>query len=287
MAAAEAVFPLFLTHASSSKFFSSSKPSTALLSINFHNPCFTPLVCRNFPLFPLTNSHLTTRKLSFKRCSTTQELTAETELQQTQEETVQKRKLYVVNLPWSLSVADIKILFGQCGTVTDVEVIKQKNGRSRGFAFVTMASGEEAQAVVDKFDSHEISGRIIRVEYAKRFKKPSPPPPPGAPPKETRHKLYVSNIGWKVRANNLREFFSANNFTPVSSRVVFDSPTGRSSGYGFVSFVTREEAEAAISALDGKELMGRPLRLKFSENKPDESGSEKQDEENLEAQPEE
>lgn len=97
----------------------------------------------------------------------------------------------------------------------------------------------------------EVSGRIIRVEFSKAFKKPSPPLPLGTVNGETRHKLYVSNLAWKVRATHLREFFSAN-FKPVSSRVVFDSPTGRSSGYGFVSFATREEAEAAISQLDGQ-----------------------------------
>lgn len=72
-------------------------------------------------------------------------------------------------------------------------------------------------------------------------------PPPG----ETRHKLYVSNLAWKVRSNNLRELFSSN-FSPVSARVVFDNPSGRSAGYGFVSFATKEEAESAISELDGK-----------------------------------
>ncbi|RVX14386.1 hypothetical protein CK203_017269 [Vitis vinifera] len=80
----------------------------------------------------------------------------------------------------------------------------------------------------------ELSGRIIRVEFAKRFKKPSPPPspPPAGPPAgETRHKLYVSNLAWKVRSTHLREFFSSN-FNPVSVRVVFDSPSGRSGGYG-------------------------------------------------------
>lgn len=35
----------------------------------------------------------------------------------------QKRKLFVLNLPWSLTVADIKKLFGECGIVTDIEVI--------------------------------------------------------------------------------------------------------------------------------------------------------------------
>ncbi|KAK4761633.1 hypothetical protein SAY87_029517 [Trapa incisa] len=200
-------------------------------------------------------------------------LEADADAGETSEENV-KRKLYVANLPWSLSVVDIKKLFGECGTVKDVEIIKQKDGRSKGFAFVTMASGQEAQDVVDKFDSHEVSGRIIRVDFAKRFKRPSPNPPPPVP---LAHKLYVSNLAWKARSNHLRELFSEN-FNPISSRVVFENASSRSAGYGFVSFATREEAEAALSALDGKELMGRPLRLKFSERNVIESSNEKEGE---------
>ncbi|KAJ8568228.1 hypothetical protein K7X08_020950 [Anisodus acutangulus] len=169
-----------------------------------------------------------------------------------------------------------RTLFGEYGIVDDVEIIKTKDGKSRGFAFVTMSSGEEAQAAIDKLDAYELSGRIIRVEFAKRFKKPPGAPPPSTPPRgETRHKLYVSNLAWKVSSTQLREFFSANH-NPVSTRIFFDNASGRVTGYGFVSFDTKEEAEAALSALDGKELMGWPIRLKFSERDAD--GSENKEE---------
>lgn len=103
----------------------------------------------------------------------------------------------------------------------------------------------------------ELSGRIIRVEFAKRFKKPPGVPPPSTPPQgETRHKLYVSNLAWKVRSTQLREFFSAN-YNPVSARVVFDNASGRAAGYGFISFDTKEQAEAALSALDGKVYLNK------------------------------
>lgn len=258
--------------------------------MSLHSSAFIPSICLKYPLYPLPLLYTNpTTKFSFELCSSVQEIEVEAKPEQTQEPN-QKRKLFVLNLPWSLSVVDIKNLFGECGTVTDVEIIKQKDGRSRGYAFVTMDSGEEAQAVVEKFDSYELSGRIIRVEFAKRFKKPSPPPPPpppaGPPAGETRHKLYVSNLAWKVRSTHLREFFSSN-FNPVSVRVVFDSPSGRSGGYGFASFATKEEAEAAISALDGKELMGRPVHLKFSVKTIDESGDEKEGGDISEGQPEE
>ncbi|XP_016177280.2 31 kDa ribonucleoprotein, chloroplastic [Arachis ipaensis] len=191
--------------------------------------------------------------------------------------TTNLKKLYASNLPWSLSPADVKALFSQCGTVTDVEMIKNKDGGLTGFAFITMSSAQEAQAAIHKFHSLQISGRTIKVELAKRFKKPRPPGPPAG---ETRHKIYASNLAWKVRSGHLREFVTENFREPVSARVVFDSSSGRCAGYGFVSFVTKEEAEDAISSLDGKELMGRAVRLKFSrktiEEADTDSGKEEQ-----------
>lgn len=177
-----------------------------------------------------------------------------------------RRKLCVVNMPWAFTAPDMRELFGQCGTVKDVEIIKQKNGKSRGFAFITMSSAEEAQAAIEKFDSYELQERIIRVEFAKGMKKPAPRPAGGTV--ETQNKIYVSNLAWKARSSNLREFFSSK-FKPVSARVVFDNPSGKAAGYGFVSFATKEEMESAISELDGKELLGRPIRLQASQRKGD------------------
>ncbi|ESR41670.1 putative chloroplast RNA binding protein [Citrus sinensis] len=231
-----------------------------------HSSNSTPSLIYNFP----------TRNVCLQVCSTLQDTTVQTKPEQTQKQNI-RRKIYVFNLPWSFSVAEIKNLFAPCGTVVDVEIIKHKGGKNRNFAFVTMASPEEAQAAVNQFDTQEVSGRIIRVEFAKKFKKPRPQRSASAPARETQHKLYVSNLSWKVRSTHLREFFSAN-FNPVSSKVVFESNEGRSAGYGFVSFATKEEAEAAISSLDGKELMGRPLRLKFGQKNDDVSESNKEEE---------
>ncbi|KAL8107609.1 28 kDa ribonucleoprotein, chloroplastic [Apium graveolens] len=280
MVALESSFTLFSTYPSSSSSKStypfSPKPSS---SVKFHLSHYTPTFSLKTPLASSLNI---SRKSRFEVFTTVQE---EIQVEEKDEgvQIAQKRKLFVLNLPWSLTVADIKKLFGECGIVTDIEIIKQKSGKSRGFAFVTMASAEEAQAVIDKFNSYEVSGRVITVEFAKRLKRPSPPTPDSPPPGESRYKLYVSNLAWKVRANNLREFFAAN-FKPVSARVVFNNPSGNSSGYGFVSFATREEAETAISELNGKELLGRPISLKFSEKSIDGSESTEQ---TPEGQPEE
>ncbi|KAL7608616.1 hypothetical protein Lser_V15G10236 [Lactuca serriola] len=243
-------------------------PTNLNLSISF--PTTKAKIILKSPFYPLPLP--ISRKFQvFLSSAIEQEISVveEEKLEQTEKEE-NKRKLFVLNLPWSFSVADIKNLFGECGTVADIEIIKREDGK-RGFTFITMSSGEEAMAVIKKFDSHELLGRILKVEYAKKFKKPTPPRSPSLPGVgETRHKLFVSNLAWKVRASNLKQFFG--DFNPVSTRVVF-SPSGNSAGYGFVSFSSKEEADSARLALDGKELLGRAIILKFSEKSGDKSES--------------
>ena len=85
-------------------------------------------------------------------------------------------KLYVGNLPFASTAQDLEALFGQVGTVSVVEIIFDKfTGRSRGFAFVTMGSGDEAQAGVDKFHGYEMDGRALAVNIAR----PREERPPG------------------------------------------------------------------------------------------------------------
>ncbi|KAH7687387.1 Splicing factor 3b subunit 4 protein [Dioscorea alata] len=261
-------------------------------------PCIS-ISIRNSSVFssipPCIRLHIQ-RNLPFSPCSAVQDIPVveneardgvkKEEEEEEDGDLEKRRKLYVANIPWSYSAPDIVKLFSECGTVKDVEIIKQKNGKSRGFAFVTMASGEEAHAVVQKFDAYELAGRVIRVEFSKSFRKPAPPPPPGSPRAETRYKIYVGNLAWKVRSVNLKDFFSQK-FNPVGARVVFDSPSGKSTGYGFVSFATMEEAQAAVKELDGKELMERPLRLRIGQKNEETGSSEPEEEDNSEEQTEE
>lgn len=77
-------------------------------------------------------------------------------------------KLYVGNLPFASTAQDLEALFGQVGTVSVVEIIFDKfTGRSRGFAFVTMGSPEEAQKAVEKFHGHQMEGRPLAVNIAR------------------------------------------------------------------------------------------------------------------------
>lgn len=73
-------------------------------------------------------------------------------------------------------------------------------------------------------------------------------------------KLFVGGISWGTDDDMLREAFAA--FGAVSdARVIYDRETGRSRGFGFVTFDEENDASEAISEMDGTELDGRTIRV--------------------------
>lgn len=77
-------------------------------------------------------------------------------------------KLFVGNLSFDATNADLETLFGQAGTVASVNIISDKfTGRSRGFGFVEMGSNQEAQTAIERFNGYEMQGRALTVNEAK------------------------------------------------------------------------------------------------------------------------
>ena len=78
------------------------------------------------------------------------------------------RKLYVGNLPFTAGETEIQELFAQAGAVDSVKVMRDMaTGRARGFAFVEMATDDDAQKAIDKFHNYEFSGRNLTVNEAR------------------------------------------------------------------------------------------------------------------------
>ena len=76
-------------------------------------------------------------------------------------------KMYVGNLPFSASQDDVRDLFSEYGTVTDVHLPSDREtGRPRGFAFVTMGSKEEMEAAIKGLDGQDFQGRNLRINEA-------------------------------------------------------------------------------------------------------------------------
>ena len=85
-------------------------------------------------------------------------------------------KLYVGNLSFDTTEVDLQDTFAQAGTVSEVALMQDKfTGRSRGFAFVTMASADEAQKAISLFHGKTVQGRPLTVNEAR----PREDRPPG------------------------------------------------------------------------------------------------------------
>jgi RNA recognition motif-containing protein len=83
-------------------------------------------------------------------------------------------------------------------------------------------------------------------------------------------KLYVGNLSFDTSAQDLETMFGESG-TVQSASIIEDRDTGRSRGFAFVEMSSPEEAKAAITAFDGKEVDGR--NLKVNEAKPRENRS--------------
>jgi cold-inducible RNA-binding protein len=78
------------------------------------------------------------------------------------------RKLYVGNLPFSAGESELQELFAQAGAVDSVKVMRDMaTGRARGFAFVEMATDDDAQKAIDKFHNYSFGGRNLTVNEAR------------------------------------------------------------------------------------------------------------------------
>ncbi|KAL7096504.1 hypothetical protein ACP275_10G083600 [Erythranthe tilingii] len=182
-------------------------------------------------------------------------------------------RLYAGNLPFSMTSAQLSEIFAEAGRVVSVEIVYDRvTDRSRGFAFVTMGSVEEAKEAIRLFDGAQIGGRTAKVNI--------PEVPRGGErevmsPKirssyqgfvDSPYKIYAGNLSWNLTSQILRDTFSQQPGF-LSAKVIYDRDSGRSRGFGFITFSSAEDVQSAMDTLNGLELEGRPLRLNLSEQR--------------------
>jgi RNA recognition motif-containing protein len=76
--------------------------------------------------------------------------------------------MLIGNLPLDASEEELSDLFSTVGKVSEVKILKDKEGRGRGFAFVTMADQKQNKEALFSMDNSEFKGRIISVSLAKK-----------------------------------------------------------------------------------------------------------------------
>ena len=86
------------------------------------------------------------------------------------------RKLFVGNLPFETTEQDLEALFGEAGQTDTVTVMRDRmTGRARGFAFVEMATDEDAQKAITQLNGRQLGGRTLTINEAR----PQTPRPGG------------------------------------------------------------------------------------------------------------
>ncbi|MED6206484.1 30S ribosomal protein 2, chloroplastic [Stylosanthes scabra] len=174
------------------------------------------------------------------------------------------RRLYVGNIPRTVTNDELKNIVEEHGAVEKAEVMYDKySGRSRRFAFVTMKTVEDANAVVEKLNGTEIGGREVKVNITEKPLSTADTSFLQADESnfvDSPHKVYVGNLAKTVTSDTLKTFFSEKGKV-LSAKVSRVPGTSKSSGYGFVSFSSDEDVEAAISSFNNVSLEGQTIRV--------------------------
>ncbi|XP_055818917.1 33 kDa ribonucleoprotein, chloroplastic-like [Solanum dulcamara] len=187
-----------------------------------------------------------------------------------QPQSIEDGRLYVGNLPFSMTPSQLSEIFAEAGKVANVEIVYDRvTDRSRGFAFVTMGSVEEAKEAVRLFDGSQVGGRTVKVNF--------PEVPRGGEREvmsakirstyqgfvDSPHKLYVANLSWNLTSQGLKDAF-ADQTGFLSAKVIYDRASGRSRGFGFITFSSAEAMNNALDTMNEVDLEGRPLRLNLA-----------------------
>ncbi|KAL9263552.1 PARTING DANCERS-like protein [Drosera capensis] len=213
------------------------------------------------PHFPTL--HLRRRLRPIHSTATTSPSPSPSQISSIPEEELSDTRVVAFNIPWSSTAADILALFEKFGTVVDVELSKYSKKRNRGLVFVEMGSKEEAAEAFKKLDGSEYQGRTLKILYAKPKEK-NASISPDLPKIPLLYNLFVANLSYEVKSKDLKELFASKGCRVVRAEVMYQENPRRSSGYGFVSFGTKREADKALSTFQGKELKGRPIRVEKS-----------------------
>jgi len=84
-------------------------------------------------------------------------------------------------------------------------------------------------------------------------------------------KVFVGGLSWDTSEEGLSQHFSQAGEI-VEAKIIQDRESGRSRGFGFVTFETENHASNAVEQFDGKELDGRTIKVDFAEDKPRSGG---------------
>ncbi|NP_001088073.1 RNA binding motif protein 19 L homeolog [Xenopus laevis] len=194
------------------------------------------------------------------------------EQEEDEEETLPGCTLFIKNLNFSTSEETLKEVFSKVGTVKSCSISKKKDKSgsllSMGFGFVEYMKPEQAQKALRRLqqcmvDGHQVeiklSERAIRAATSMERKKQ-------ISKKQQSSKILVRNVPFQATVREIRELFSTFGELKTVRLPKKMAGTGSHRGFGFVDFVTKQDAKRAFSALcHSTHLYGRRLVLEWAE----------------------
>lgn len=177
--------------------------------------------------------------------------------------------VFVGNLPWSVSDAELGEAFSSLAGYQSSEIVTKSSGLSKGFGFVYFSSSEDADEFVNNGQVYnfgegdevrEASIKIKENRQKKKQKKQKKQKPRKELPTSGRF-LFVGNVTWETSSSDLgRHFQECDGLASAEIKIRND---GRSSGFGIVEFDTEDQAAAALDHKNGSVLMERTIVVRY------------------------
>ncbi|KAL8217352.1 hypothetical protein R6Q57_020725 [Mikania cordata] len=169
-------------------------------------------------------------------------------------------KLFVGGIAWETSEESFSNYFSNYGELTDSVIMMDKiTGRPRGFGFVTFANPADADKVMEQ--DHVIDGRPVEVKRTVPRENAQ-----GSRGVSRTKKIFVGGIPLTLTEDELREYFS-NYGAIIEHQIMLDHVTGRSRGFGFVTFDSEEAVDKIFADGQIHELGGKQVEIKRAEPK--------------------
>uniref|UniRef100_A0A8C5N5K7 Polyadenylate-binding protein n=1 Tax=Gouania willdenowi TaxID=441366 RepID=A0A8C5N5K7_GOUWI len=169
--------------------------------------------------------------------------------------------IFIKNLDKSIDNKALYDTFSAFGNILSCKVVCDENG-SKGYGFVHFETHEAAERAIEKMNGMLLNDRKVFVGRFKSRKEREAEL--GARAREFTN-VYIKNFGEDMDDEKLRELFGR--YGKVEVIRVMTDETGKSKGFGFVSFERHEDAQKAVDDMNGKEMNGRQMYVGRAQKK--------------------